>query len=112
MNVNLFTISLSENENPKRLKEFQFCKNKNLELILSYIEISSEHKRATYNDFFKEFEKFPEDINIIANKDIFFDDSSLNQSSRSCDLIFFFEPVIRCNTMQKNYFDFCHFYYH
>lgn len=84
MNVNLFTISLSENENPKRLKEFQFCKNKNLELNLSYIEISSEHKRATYNDFFKEFEKFPEDINIIANKDIFFDDSSLN------DIILFF----------------------
>jgi hypothetical protein len=84
MNVNLFTISIGENENPKRLEEFEFCQNKNLQLNLSYIEIDSKHKMATYNDFFKEFEKYPNDLNIIANKDIFFDENSLN------DIILFF----------------------
>jgi hypothetical protein len=78
MKVNLFTISLSENDNPIRVEEFKFSIEKNKNTSLNYFEINNVHRKTTYNDFFKEFEKYPNDINIIANKDIFFTQESID----------------------------------
>ena len=77
MKINLFTGWFYETKNIIRENEFNFCyeKNKNLNFGRYYIDTT---KRPTYNSFLSEMKKYPNDINIIANPDNFFDDKFLN----------------------------------
>jgi len=77
MKINLFTGWFYDPKNIIRENEFNFCyeKNKNLNFGQYYIDTT---KRPTYNSFLSEMKKYPNDINIIANPDNFFDDKFLN----------------------------------
>lgn len=77
MKINLFTGWFYETKNIIRENEFNFCyeKNKNLNFGQYYIDTT---KSPTYNSFLSEMKKYPNDINIIANPDNFFDDKFLN----------------------------------
>ncbi len=77
MKINLFTGWFYDPKNIIRENEFNFCyeKNKNLNFGQYYIDTT---KRPTYNSFLFEMKKYPNDINIIANPDNFFDDKFLN----------------------------------
>lgn len=46
---------------------------------LNKITITLFRKRPTFNDYFKLTERYPEDINIISNKDIIMDEISLKK---------------------------------
>jgi hypothetical protein len=87
--LNLF---INYYDNPKRQKELDFCLEKNLanDLIKKVVIFNESKrkfkndkvllydvgKRPTYQDFFDLTREFGEDdINIISNTDIFFDDS-------------------------------------
>lgn len=73
--MNLF-INFFNHSNPKRDKEIKFCleKNEKNELIERIIVINRD-KRCTYGDFFDSMKAYPKDINIIANADIYFDNT-------------------------------------
>jgi hypothetical protein len=77
MKINLFTGWFYDPKNTIRENEFNFCyeKNKNLNFGQYYVDTT---KRPTYNSFLSEMKKYPNDINIIANPDNFFDDKFLN----------------------------------
>lgn len=77
MKINLFTGWHYVPKNPIREDEFNFCyeKNKKLNFGKYYID---KTQRPTYNSFLNEMKKYPNDINIIANPDNFFDEKFLN----------------------------------
>jgi hypothetical protein len=77
MNVNLFTGWMYEPKNEIREEEFEFCYQKNKDLSFNKYIIDNT-KRPTFNHFLKEMMNYPNDINIIANPDNFFDESFLN----------------------------------
>jgi hypothetical protein len=77
MNINLFTGWHYEPKNKIREQEFDFCYNKNKVLKFNNYFIDKT-KRPAYNTFFNEMKKYPNDINIIANPDNFFDEKFLN----------------------------------
>jgi hypothetical protein len=77
MNINLFTGWFYEPKNTIREDEFNFCYEKNKKLNFGQYYINKT-KRPTYNSFLNEMKKYPNDINIIANPDNFFDDKFLN----------------------------------
>lgn len=66
-----------EDKNPFRKQEIDYCRQKNLEnKLLTTILVESAAK-PTYDFFFEQINKVtgPDDINIICNSDIFFDDT-------------------------------------
>lgn len=71
--INLF-ISMYEDRNPLRQRELDFCfeHNKSNEAFTNVINLPG---RPTYNDFFEATKDHPDAVNIIANTDIFFDDT-------------------------------------
>lgn len=71
--INLF-VSVYKDSNPKRAEELEFClwQNKNNEVINRVIEITH---RPTFDEIFEMTKDYPEAVNIIANSDIFFDNS-------------------------------------
>lgn len=72
--INLFT-SFYEDSNPSRANELKECLIKNsIDKNIDRV-ILMNHPRPTYMDFFVMTQDFPDDINIIANSDIYFDDS-------------------------------------
>lgn len=73
--INLF-INPFTHENASRQKEIDFCMRKNVEnkLIDKIIQVN-KNSRSTYGDFFKIMSQYPNDINIIANLDIYFDET-------------------------------------
>jgi hypothetical protein len=77
MNINLFTGWFYEPKNLIREDEFKFCYEKNKKLNFGQYHIDKS-KRPTYNSFLNEMKKYPNDINIIANPDNFFDDKFLS----------------------------------
>lgn len=77
MNINLFTGWFYDPKNITRENEFNFCYEQNKKLNFSQYYIDKT-KRPTYNSFLNEMKKYPNDINIIANPDNFFDDKFLN----------------------------------
>jgi len=79
--INLFLNSF-KSDDKERQKEFDFCIEKNIEnpfidkiYFLKSTKENSIFNRPTYSDFFREMAKFPSDINIIANSDIYFDET-------------------------------------
>lgn len=59
-------------ESSVRPEEFDYCHKKNLMIFDRVINLKG---RPTFNDFFDVAAKFPEDVNVIANLDIYFDES-------------------------------------
>jgi hypothetical protein len=78
MNVNLFTGWMYEPKNEIREEEFEFCYQKNKDLSFNKYVIDNT-KRPTFNNFLKEMMNYPNDINIIANPDNFFDETFLTE---------------------------------
>lgn len=78
MNINLFTGWFYEPTLSIREDEFDFCYKKNKQLKFNNIIINTT-KAPTFNNYFKEMEKYPNDINIIANPDNFFDAKFLDK---------------------------------
>ena len=73
--INLF-INYFDHSNSQRKKEIEFCLEKNQENeYLHKIIIVNRNERATYGDFFRAMKAFPKDVNIIANADIYFDET-------------------------------------
>ena len=73
--MNLF-INSFDHENSARKKEIDFCleknkKNKHIKQII----IVNKGDRAAYGDFFRIMAEYPNDVNIIANLDIYFDET-------------------------------------
>lgn len=68
-----------EDKNGARKKEIDMCLQKNLENSHLNVVIIESAEKLTYNDFFNKINEMtdPEDINIVANSDIFFDDTIL-----------------------------------
>ena len=64
-------------DNPSRQAELDYCRKKNTALgVFDAIYILNENGRAAYNDFFALTRQLPDDVNVIANLDIYFDDSA------------------------------------
>ena len=66
-----------EDKNPARKREINMCLQRNLSnKFINTIIIESDQK-LSYNYFFQQINKIttPDDINIICNSDIFFDDT-------------------------------------
>ena len=57
---------------------FKMMSRKNTSADTGKVRIVTAHRRPTYNDFFKQTELYPSDINIIANTDIIIDDASFS----------------------------------
>jgi hypothetical protein len=76
MSINLF-INYYKESNSNRLKELCFCINKNLQNNLLNVIILNSDNRIKFSDFFNIINKYTNnnDINIISNLDIYFDDS-------------------------------------
>ena len=88
--MNIFT-SYFNHRDPERKGEFEYClqmncENKHIKRVIVFDEsdgLPFEHKkiiriphgRPTYHDFFALTFQYPNDINIITNSDIFFDES-------------------------------------
>lgn len=66
-----------EDKNPERQKELDYCLQKNIDNNLLDIIILESEKNPTYNFYFEKINQLtgPDDINIIANSDIFFDNT-------------------------------------
>lgn len=72
MKINLFS-SYYTVEDPKRQAEIDYCyrnnvANKSIDACYYY-----DKGRPTYSDFFDWMSDFPDDINVLANSDIYFD---------------------------------------
>jgi hypothetical protein len=59
-------------ESPVRPEEFDYCLKKNLEIFDRVINVAGN---PTFSDFFREAAKYPTDVNVIANLDIYFTNS-------------------------------------
>ena len=71
--INLF-INYFDHSNPERKKEIEFCLEKNQENdYIHKIIIVNRNERATYGDFFRAMSDYSQNVNIIANADIYFD---------------------------------------
>lgn len=68
-----------EDKNPVRKKEIDFCLQKNLNNPHINVIIIETDGKPEYNLFFNKINELttPDDINIICNSDIFFDDTIL-----------------------------------
>jgi hypothetical protein len=66
-----------EDKHPFRKQEIDFCKQKNLDNTLLTTIIVDSPGKPTYDFFFEQINKVTgnDDINIICNSDIFFDDT-------------------------------------
>lgn len=74
MKINLFS-SYYTVENKKRQAEIDFCYQHNLRNPIIDGCYYFDKGRPTYQDFFQWMAEFPNDINILANSDIYFDET-------------------------------------
>ena len=73
--INLF-INYFDHSNSERKKELKFCLEKNeANDYIDKIIIVNRNDRAAYGTFFRAMKDYPEDVNIIANTDIYFDET-------------------------------------
>lgn len=74
--LNLFT-SYYQDKSPERQKEIDFCINFNRNSGFFDNVITIEGRRPTYKDFFELTKQYPDHVNVIANSDIFFNETIL-----------------------------------
>ena len=73
--MNLF-VNYFEHQNAERRKEIDFCLEKNeANDIIDNIVVVNRGQRCTYGDFLEAMFDYPNDVNIIANSDIYFDET-------------------------------------
>ena len=73
--MNLF-LNYFEHKDPERNEELKFCLKKNEENEhIKNIYIINRENRTSFGQFFQEMKKHPNEVNILANSDIYFDDS-------------------------------------
>lgn len=70
--INLFTNHYQCGD-PERQKELDYCFNKNRSGLFD--KVIYFENRPTYKDFFKATEEYPNDINILANSDVYFNET-------------------------------------
>jgi len=72
--MNLF-INWFEHPDPARQEEFRFCYDKNFSsgLFENIINLQSPENQPTYSRFFEAMAEYPDDVNVLANLDIYFD---------------------------------------
>ena len=71
--INLF-INSFDHEDKRRKSEIDYCLQRNeANEFIDNIVIVNRNDRATYGDFFRIMNDYKNDINIIANLDIYFD---------------------------------------
>ena len=75
MKINLF-INYFKCDDIERRKEYDFCLKHNKESGY-FNEIIQFNGRITYSDFFEQTSKYPDDINVLSNLDIYFNDTIL-----------------------------------
>lgn len=76
MKINLF-INYFQCGDKERQKEYDFCFQTNQDNPLINRIINFDN-RLKYNDFFEATQDYPDDINILANSDIYFNDTIKN----------------------------------
>ncbi len=86
--INFFTNYYID-KNSDRQQELDLCLHNNFENKLLNVVVLSDSNRLTYNDFFNVINKYTDldDINIIANSDIYFDESieyALSLKAKQC----------------------------
>ena len=69
MKINLF-INYFKSDDPKSQKEYDFCLKHNKSSGY-FNEIITFDGRMTYSDFFEQTAKYPDDINVLSNLDLF-----------------------------------------
>lgn len=76
--VNLFVNTYSD-EDPERFDELRevFQRNKDSKLFKRIVDLQG---RPTFRDFFRDMRRYPDDVNVLANADIFFTDT-LNEAA-------------------------------
>ena len=73
--INLF-INYFDHSNQDRKKELEYCFEKNkANKLINNIIVVNRGERATYGDFFRAMANYGNDVNIIANADIYFDET-------------------------------------
>lgn len=85
MNINLFSGYFKSSDN-HRAKELDLCLQKN-RANKHFDNVFLFTNRISYQEFFDQTKNYPNDINILANGDIYFDDSikhTLNMRPRDC----------------------------
>ena len=75
MKINLFTQKIQGKEK-ERQSEYDYCldrnsKNKSIDNFV----VITKSGNMSYSDFFQLTKAYPDDVNILANSDIYFDDS-------------------------------------
>ena len=79
MKINLFT-SYYKDKSVDRQNELDFCIAQNEMCFTKVILLEDvDGRRPTFNDFFNLMEKYPNDINIVSNTDIFFKKEDLDK---------------------------------
>ena len=73
--INLF-VNYYNCGDKERQKELDFCKKNHKECGF-FNEIINFSERPTYNDFFNATKEYPNDINILTNSDIYFNETIL-----------------------------------
>jgi hypothetical protein len=74
--INLL-INPYRSDNPQRQAELDYCRKRNAEIgIFDAIYVLNENDRAAYNDFFELTKQLRDDVNVIANLDIYFDETA------------------------------------
>lgn len=66
-------------DNPMRKQELDFCKEKNMLVGFDNIIFWENHNIPTFNNLFEKFKSLVDQINIIANADIYFLPESLER---------------------------------
>ncbi len=77
--INLF-VQVYTQDNLERQKELDYCLKKNKELNVNgvpYFNVIEIKERLTFNQLFELTKNYQNDINILTNSDIFFDESIL-----------------------------------
>jgi len=73
--VNLF-INYFDHQDKRRKREIEYCLRKNEDNPnIDNVVILNRNRYCTFGDFIREMANFPQDINIIANVDVYFDDT-------------------------------------
>jgi hypothetical protein len=73
--INLF-INYFDHQDKRRKREIEYCLKKNKENpLIDNITILNKNGYCTYGDFLREMAKYPKDINIISNLDVYFDET-------------------------------------
>src|SRR5271167_3528506 len=96
-----------EDKNPGRKKEIDMCLQKNLENPHLNVMVIESADKLTYSFFFQKINEVtgPDDINIVANSDIFFDETIVLASTMPPDAAYVLSRWDWINERNIKFFD-------